>query len=76
MTARPTLERQREEAEQAGDTKRLKAVETEIAKMEGMYPKLQDDAGKAAVFLAELDEVNRAKKAWYTEERVAHFEKR
>ena len=74
--ARPTLERQLKEAERAQDVKKVKAINTEIDKMKGMYPRLKDDAGKAALFLAELDESNRSKKEWYTEERLASFEKR
>ena len=76
VVARPTLERQLKEAELAGDTEKLKSINTEIEKMNGMYPTLLEDASKAARFLVDLDASNKSKKEWYTKERVASFEER
>ena len=75
MNAKPTLQDEYEAAEAAHDEKQKKIITAEIKKMDKMYPKLKQDAEKAATFLVELDKTNRTKKPWYTDERRASFEK-
>ena len=73
VKAKPTLERQMKQAKLAGDEKKVKAIDAEIKKMEGMYTKLQKDAGRAEKFLKALDQSNATKKLWYTKERKARL---